>query len=227
MERVENQGPLFVVKPKFNFIYELGMPTGRKMKSDIFALLIFLVVSYLIVNFGSGLQFANISITSNFTVKNLLDVVCYVLDIAIFIKLLVTIGLQIFQYKGMAFTFYPEYMIYEDTFLNQHKKNIQYANIKEVELRRTVWDRILGYGIIVIYTNAENEYNNGLVLYAIKHPKEEYIKIDKLVHKERYAPEFNEIIPEQTEARDTPSQEVKQLSSEEDFMDSLKHTKEE
>lgn len=73
-------------------------------------------------------------------------------------------------------------MVYEDDFLNQRVKNIDYSNIKELEIRRTVLDRILGFGVIIIYTNAENKRNNGMVIYGIKNPDEMYTKINKIVN---------------------------------------------
>ena len=76
-------------------------------------------------------------------------------------------------------------MIYEDDFLNQHRKNIEYKNIKEVEIRRTIWDRMLNFGIMVIYTNADNDRNNGLVIYSVKDPKAHYNVIDGLIHKKK------------------------------------------
>ena len=46
----------------------------------------------------------------------------------------------------------------------------------------TVLDRILGFGVIIIYTNAENKRNNGMVIYGIKNPDEMYTKINKIVN---------------------------------------------
>jgi hypothetical protein len=67
---------------------------------------------------------------------------------------------------------------------NLHKKyTLRYDNIKEIEIRRTVWDRMNGYGIIIIYSNAEKSVDNGLILYAAKDPDETYAKIDEIIHR--------------------------------------------
>lgn len=113
---------------------------------------------------------------------NILNVILIIGIIFSVVKLVIHIVLQIAQYKNIKYTFYKDHMTYEDSFLNQHKKNIAYSNVKEVEIRRSVWDRIMGYGIIVIYTNAENEYSNGLVIFSVKDTKKHYDIIDRLIH---------------------------------------------
>ena len=153
------------------------------------------------------------------------------------------------QYDHISYKFYESYMVYEDDFLNQHKKNILYSNVKEVEIRRTIWDRILGMGVIVIYTNAENKRNNGLVVYALDNPKEDYEFVDKLVNKYRIQNQkqkqnntvsksetiqeenVNEQISEPTQtvekektAEDIMKQDIEKEKNEESFRDSLKET---
>ena len=63
-----------------------------------------------------------------------------------------------------------------------------------MEIRRTIWDRIIGFGVIVIYTNAENRRNNGLVVYALDNPKEDYEFVDKLINKYRATNQNNNIV---------------------------------
>lgn len=167
------------ITPKFNFIYELGMPTGKKIKSTLIMLFIFIIGYIVYLTLGSNVR---INVGNNFNVVSILNIVLIIGMIFSVIKLIIHIVMQNLQYKNITYTFYNDHMTYEDSFLNQHKKNIEYANVKEVEIRRSVWDRILGYGIVVIYTNAENEYSNGLVIFSIKDPKYHYDIIDKLVH---------------------------------------------
>ncbi len=178
----DNNEVLYKIRPRFNILYEFFMPTGRKIQQTIVMLLIFIIITVF-------LQFANIDINTSdtniflgFNVMEIFNIICVIAIVFLSIKLILHIIFQIFQYNNMSYTFYNNYMIYEDDFLNQHKKTIHYSNIKEIEIRRTIFDRILGYGIIVIYTNAENETSNGLVIYSIKNPRYHYEKIDKIVH---------------------------------------------
>ncbi|MEG0873195.1 MAG: PH domain-containing protein [Clostridia bacterium] len=192
---IERKEPIFVLQPKFNFIYELFMPTGRKIKRTITAFLVFLLLMFFIMFIKKSVNIENIAASTLQNVYNIGSVVSIVVIVLCVLKLAFHIAFQYFQYKNIKYEFYDKHLLYIDNFLNQHKKNIQYINIKEVEIRRTIWDRILGFGIIVIYTNAENEYSNGLIVYAIKDADSYYEKIDALVHniKESNNPQGSEL----------------------------------
>lgn len=177
-ESNEKKIPKYVIKPRFSFIYELIMPTGKKIKKSLFISL-GMIALYLIFNICAN--YIDLSgIFNGIDVNFILSMIFLVLFVVFFIKLVIHIAFQVLQYKHLSFSFFDDYMVYEDSFLNQHRKTIQYSNIKEVEIRRTVADRVLGYGIIVIYTNAENS-NNGLVIYSIKNTQQCYDKIQKLL----------------------------------------------
>lgn len=208
------------IVPKFNFLYELGMPTGKKIKSTLFLMFIF-VVGYIVLLINKNSISINQSVSSSIDIVSILNIVLLIGIIFTIIKLVVHIVFQSIQYKNIRYTFYRDHMTYEDSFLNQHKKNIEYKNVKEVEIRRSIWDRILGYGIIVIYTNAENEYSNGLVIFSIKNPKEHYDIIDKLVHSPLNT--YNE----ETKANPKVEEVVENVENVEEthekFLESLKH----
>jgi len=187
MEELENEKLLREIKPKFNFIYELFMPTGRKMKSALVMCVIAIVIRVFVsLNKASMLDFPN-AVIGKFSMIDVLMFFCWCMIIFSIIKFIVHFVFQKMQYEHISYKFYETYMVYEDDFLNQHKKNILYGNVKEVEIRRTIWDRILGMGVVVIYTNAENKRNNGLVVYALDNPKEDYEYIDKLINRYRMA----------------------------------------
>lgn len=178
----DNREIKYQITPKFNFIYEMGMPTGKKIRTSIFVLILFIVLTILVALKAGSLTFANYEIFNNIKIDKLLLILCIIADVVTAIKLVATIVFQKLQYNHVTYTFYDDMMVYEDDFLNQHRKNIEYKNIKEVEIRRTIWDRILDYGVMVIYTNADNDRNNGLVIYSVKAPKAHYNVIDKLIH---------------------------------------------
>ncbi len=178
----ENREVRYQIIPKFNLLYELGMPTGKKIRNSLVILILFLVLTLIISFKAPSLSFANYEIMNNIKIDKILIIICIIAIVITIIKLICTIIFQKLQYNHVTYTFYDHMMVYEDDFLNQHRKNIEYKNIKEVEIRRTIWDRILNYGIMVIYTNADNDRNNGLVIYSIKDPKSHYDVIDKLIH---------------------------------------------
>ena len=178
----DNREVKYQITPKFNFLYEMGMPTGKKIRTAIFVLILFIVLTIVVALKAGSLTFANYEIFNNIKIDKFLLILCIIADVVTAIKLVATIVFQKLQYNHVTYTFYDDMMVYEDDFLNQHRKNIEYKNIKEVEIRRTIWDRILDYGVMVIYTNADNDRNNGLVIYSIKDPKAHYNVIDKLIH---------------------------------------------
>lgn len=178
----DNREVKYKITPEFNLLYELGMPTGRKIRTAIFFIIIFLIATIVVIVKAGDLTFANYEIFNNIKVDKFLLVLCIIADIVTIIRLVSTIIFQKLQYNHVTYTFYDHMMIYEDDFLNQHRKNIEYKNIKEVEIRRTVWDRILDYGVMIVYTNADNDRNNGLVIYSVRNPKAHYDVIDKLIH---------------------------------------------
>lgn len=182
MEERKNEEVLYKISPRFSLIYELFMPTGRKIKSTIAILLFMCIVSVIYFLNMKTLNLSGVIVFGDISIQSILSAICIVLNIVLAIKLVFHVVFQSLQYKHITYNFYNTHMVYEDDFLNQHRKNIEYSDIKEIEIRRTIIDRILGYGVIVIYTNAENR-NNGLVIYAIKNPKKYYEIIDSIVHK--------------------------------------------
>lgn len=178
----DNREIKYKITPRFNFLYEMGMPTGKKIRTSIFVLIVFIVLTIIVALKAGSLTFANYELFNNIKIDKFLLILCIVADVVTVIKLVATIVFQKLQYNHVTYTFYDDMMVYEDDFLNQHRKNIEYKNIKEVEIRRTVWDRLLNYGIMVIYTNADNDRNNGLVIYSVKNPKAHYNIIDRLIH---------------------------------------------
>lgn len=174
-EKIE---PKLVIKPKFSILYELIMPTGKKIKNTLITCLFLLI---LIIIFNIVTKYIDINgIIEDVDLSLIINIIFIILFCIMGIKSILHIAFKVLQYKCLSYKFFNDHLIYEDSFLNQHRKNIEYVNIKEVEIRRTIADRILGYGIIVIYTSAEN-LNNGLVIYSIKNPQECYDKIQNII----------------------------------------------
>ena len=229
----ENREVRYQITPKFNIIYELGMPTGRKIRTALFALLVFIILTFLVAFKAGSMSIVNNDIFKNIKIDKFLLILCFVADLVTIIRLVGTIVFQSLQYRHVTYTFYDTMMTYEDDLLNQHKKNIEYKNIKEVEIRRTIWDRILDYGIMVIYTNADNDRNNGLVIYSVKNPKYHYNVIDKLIHSsnninnDKYSEQSQNMVNEQLNNKNnisnTDANVNKMENPEQDFKESLKN----
>lgn len=179
---------IYKIKPKFNFIYEIFMPTGKKIRNTLIAF-IFSVLGFIVLNvvFSNEELRKTFGETKDFSLVNNIKGIFIFFIVIILLKFAIHIVMKSITYSSISYTFYREYLEYRDSFLNQHVKTVQYSNIKEIEVIRTVFDRIMGFGIIVIHTNAENEYSNGLILYGIKNPQELYLVIDGIIHKKASA----------------------------------------
>jgi len=183
---------IYELSPKFNILYELFMPTGRKIKSTLLVIIAIVILDIYLLFGAKGMNIGNFIAFGNMTILGMLKIMCFTLTLVLILKLVIHIVVQSMQYKHITYRFYNTYMVYEDDFLNQHRKNIEYSNVKEVEIRRTIMDRILGFGVIIIYTNAENSRSNGLVIYGLKNPRESYDIIDDIIHKNKSNVEIKE-----------------------------------
>lgn len=171
---------LYELGPKFDFFYELTMPTGKKMKSSFIAVIVALVINVIIEIARSMAQDAgNYTSMSMFKIVTIIGLIFLAFFVLMFIA---RITMQVLEYKGIKYTFYKNCMVYENKFLNQTKKTIEYSNIREIEIRRTLLDRMLNYGVIIIYTNAEKAYGSATVIYAVKDIEKHYNNIESIVH---------------------------------------------
>lgn len=181
MNENNNEEILYQVKPRFNLVYEMFMPTGRKIKKSFLVTILMIIIEILLSLSTNYLDVLNVQILQNYTLLSILKLIVLLFSLVFAIKFIANVVIQKMQYNSISYTFFKDYMVYEDKFLNQRKKTIDYLNVKEIEIRRTVLDRILGFGIVIIFTSAENRKNNGMVIYGLKNPKEVYEKVSGVI----------------------------------------------
>ena len=171
---------LYELGPKFDFLYELTMPTGRKMKSSFGATIISAIICIILFVFNDNIvNMQNGGIMNIYNICKVISVVIFIFTALMFASKVI---LQILEYKGIKYKFYKDCLVFENNFLNQTRKTIEYSNIREVEIRKTIMDRILNYGVIIIYTNADKGFGSATILYAIKNTEEHYNNIESIVH---------------------------------------------
>lgn len=178
---MEDRGEvLYELSPKFDFLYELTMQTGKKMKSAIVGAIIAAIINIIL------LVFRNDILSMNNTTYSLMykacATICLIIMIFMILMAIARVILQSLEYKGIKYRFYKDCLVFENSFLNQTRKTIEYSNIKEIEIRKTIMDRILNYGVIIIYTNADKGFGSATILYAIKNTEEHYNNIESIVH---------------------------------------------
>lgn len=85
------------------------------------------------------------------------------------------------QMKKMEYAFYNTKVCYRDSFLNQVEKEVKYKHIRECVLTRTIMDRIFGFGRIILFTNAETGFANGIMIPCVENSEEVYRQIKALL----------------------------------------------
>lgn len=85
------------------------------------------------------------------------------------------------QLQHMKYDFYKTKVEYSDSFLNKAEKEVKYKHIRECVLSRTVSDRIFGFGRIVLFTNAETGFGNGILIPFVENSETIYKQIKKLI----------------------------------------------
>ena len=174
---------IYDFKPKYNLLYELLMPTGKKVRKFIVAILLCIIIYICINTFAYGL-FTN-EIVGSFDIADILSILFIILGVLSLIALIIQIIFYHFEYKNISYKFYEDHIEYEDKFLNQQLKNIKYKDIKEIEIRRSIWDRIMGYSVLIVYTNADNSRRNGLIIYSVRYIDKYYDKLSELIKKDK------------------------------------------
>ena len=174
---------IYEFKPKYNLLYELLMPTGKKVRKFIVAILLCIIIYICINTFAYGL-FTN-EIVGSFDIAVILSILFIILGVLSLIALIIQTIFYHFEYKNISYKFYEDHIEYEDKFLNQQLKNIKYKDIKEIEIRRSIWDRIMGYSVLIVYTNADNSRRNGLIIYSVRYIDKYYDKLNELIKKDK------------------------------------------
>lgn len=85
------------------------------------------------------------------------------------------------QYKSYNYDFYKTKVIYKDSFINISEKEVKYKNIREVYLRRGLFQRMFNLGTIVLYTNAETGFANGIFIKDVENSEQLYKEIKELI----------------------------------------------
>ena len=82
----------------------------------------------------------------------------------------------------ISYTFYEDFVRFEDNFLNKEYKDIKYENITEVAMFQNIWARVLKVGNIHIKTNVERDV--GVYMPFVEKPQETVDEIRKIISEE-------------------------------------------
>ena len=85
------------------------------------------------------------------------------------------------QYDSYCFDFYKTKVIYRDSFLNLSEKEVKYKYIREVTMRQSFFQRFFNIGNIILFTNAETGYGNGINIVSVENVQDVYKNIKSII----------------------------------------------
>lgn len=85
------------------------------------------------------------------------------------------------QYDSYSYDFYKTKVIYKDSFLNLSEKEVKYKYIREVTMRQTFVQRYFNIGNIILFTNAETGFGNGIYIMNVENVQEVYKEIKSII----------------------------------------------
>ena len=85
------------------------------------------------------------------------------------------------QYDSFCYDFYKTKVIYRDSFLNLSEKEVKYKYIREVTMRQTFIQRYFNIGNIILFTNAETGYGNGIYIMNVEDVQDVYRDIKSVI----------------------------------------------
>lgn len=85
------------------------------------------------------------------------------------------------QYDSFCYDFYKTKVIYKDSFLNVSEKEVKYKHIREVTMRQTFIQRYFNIGNIILFTNAETGFGNGIYIVNVENVQDVYRKIKAVI----------------------------------------------
>lgn len=85
------------------------------------------------------------------------------------------------QYDSYSYDFYKTKVVYKDSFLNVSEKEVKYKYVREVTMRQTFIQRFFNLGNIILFTNAETGFGNGINIINVKDVQDIYKKIKSVI----------------------------------------------
>lgn len=85
------------------------------------------------------------------------------------------------QYNNFRYDFYKTKVIYKDSFINLAEKEVKYKYIREITMRQTFVQRYFNLGDIVLFTNAESSYSNGIRIMNVENVEDVYKNIKSII----------------------------------------------
>ena len=149
---------VFEIKPQYRVAYVL-------MNRFIDLLILLIVLAYLATR-------------PNMLLTTILSAIIIFIGIFIYIALSRKHNNRYYYYR-----FYPDRLVYRNSFLNKKVKEIMYKDIKDVRYSRTFWQTIFKIGDITIITKDKTVMKKIRFLKLIPDVEKNYNRIENLLNK--------------------------------------------
>ena len=163
-EKVEDNDIQLTVKPTFKFAY-LVLPG-----LIIWLVLIAITAGIMELSYseegvhGFGFMFGGIGL------------------LIVLVIIAIKVAFQKRQYAHLTYDFYKTKVLFEDSFLNLQQKEVKYKYIREVTMRQSFIQRWFNLGNIILYTNAETGFDNGISITNVESVQDVYKKIKEIIN---------------------------------------------
>lgn len=169
-----NKEVLFEVRPTFKFAY-IVLP---KLLKELIVFIPFIIMMIYFITMNR--------MTSSYGSSSSIGLSAFMPIILIFIgRILFVIGKAFFdkkQYQNYVYTFYGDRVVFRDSFLNVSEKELKYRNIREITKRQTFIQRYFNIGNIVLFSNAESGFVNGVFMAHIEDVDDVYRKVKEIIN---------------------------------------------
>lgn len=158
----------YTIKPEFNFLYKI-------VETTCWALLYYVMI----------MCFGAIKWCIEFPIAFLISY------IIMFLFIIIRLVLEKKRYENTEYNFYATKIEYKNFLFTEEKKELKYANVREVVMHQGVFERICGIGTIRIYTNASSGHSsashssmsgaNGIFIHCVSNVHEQYEKVKEII----------------------------------------------
>ncbi len=156
--KIQDDVVQYKVKPTYKFFYMMASP-----------LITFLILFVIIV------------LPTMFFDMAVGGVLLLIMGIPFAIIVLIKTLINKKQYNCYEYCFYKTKVNYRDSFLNLSEKEVKYKYIREITMRQSFIQRMFNLGNVILFTNAETGFGNGIAIVNVENVKEVYEKIKALI----------------------------------------------
>lgn len=167
-QRIQDTSIQLRVKPAFKFGYKVLLPLIAYV-----SMLLIMVLVFSMVSSGMGVE--------NTIGKQVGGILLGIGTVIFAIVLAIKTAINKKQYDCYVYDFYKTKVIFKDSFINLSEKEVQYRYIREVTMRQTFFQRFFNIGNIILFTNAEVGYGNGIFIMNVEKVQDVYREIKSII----------------------------------------------